>query len=157
MARQKTNASENNAAQHLMFVSGYVHRLLRAEARQLNVRWTALMVLKNLHLLGAVNQRVLAEIEQVSAPTMTVLLQQMEERGWIVRESDAADVRATLVSLATAGRKELDRVGRQLQQRLEQELSDVPPAVMRSLGSDLGAVTALLMKKINPETKKGGS
>ena len=97
-------SSREVAARELMFVSGYVHRLLRMEARKLNLRWTALMVLKNLQLLGPSSQRTLADIEQVSAPTMSILLQQMEEQGWVARETGKDDARFSRVSLTAAGR-----------------------------------------------------
>ena len=48
-----------------MFVSGYVYRLLCAKARTLGIRWSGLMVLVDLDLLGPTRQRALVEIEQV--------------------------------------------------------------------------------------------
>lgn len=106
-----------------MFVVGYVYRLLRFEARHEKIGWTALMVLKDLDLLGPSNQKVLAEIEQVRAPTMTVLINQMERKGWVQRRSDPDDGRSYKVTITTRGRKQLRATGRMLQTRLETELS----------------------------------
>ena len=145
----KTLSSREATARELMFISGYVHRLLRYEAKQLNLRWTALMVLKDLQLLGPVSQRTLAEIEQVSAPTMTVLIQQMLERKWVRREGTEADARVSLVSITVVGRQELKRAGGLLQARLEAELIDLPEGVLKKLQENLGLLSAVVMKKIH--------
>jgi DNA-binding MarR family transcriptional regulator len=145
----QVNSNQQDAAQHLMFVSGYVHRMLRNEAKRLNLRWTALMVLKDLQLLGVVSQRTLAGIEQVTPPTMTVLIRQMESRGWIRRESHGADARVSLVAITPEGRKELKRSGQLLRQRLGEELSAVPAPVLKNLQENLGVLTAVIMEKIH--------
>jgi DNA-binding MarR family transcriptional regulator len=131
-----------------MFVSGYVHRLLRHEARNLNIRWTALMVLKDLQVLGPVSQRILADIEQVSAPTMTVLIQQMEQQGWIQR-AGGDDARVSLVSLTAVGRKELRRAGQLLRQRLEAELAGVPAGVLDDLQGNLAVLNRTIMTRLH--------
>ncbi len=144
----QTNSKQQDAAQHLMFISGYVHRLLRNEAQRLNLRWTALMVLKDLQLLGAVSQRTLADIEQVTAPTMSVLIRQMESRGWVRRECHDADARVSLVSITPEGREELKRSGQLLRQKLEEELSAVPAPILKNLQENLGVLTTVIMGNI---------
>ncbi len=148
MANQ-ANSNRPAVAQHLMFISGYVHRLLRNEAKKLNLRWTALMVLKDLQLLGAVSRRTLADIEQVTAPTMTVLIRQMEARGWIQKESHDADARVSLVVITPEGRKELKKSGQLLRQRLEEELDALPAPLLQNLQVNLGALAAVIMEKIH--------
>ncbi len=144
-----SNRHSKNAAQLLMFVSGYVYRLLRYEARHAKIRWTALMVLKDLDLLGPSNQRTLAEIEQVRAPTMTVLVQQMERHGWVRRKADAKDARSSLVRITPKGRKQLRSSGLRLRQSLEAELVDVPPDVLKTLGEGLSSLSSTLIDKIS--------
>jgi DNA-binding MarR family transcriptional regulator len=149
-------SSRAAAAQQLMFISGYVHRLLRHEAKQIDLRWTALMVLKDLQLLGPLSQRGLAEIEQVSAPTMTVLLRQMAEREWVRRAGTEGDARVSLVSITPTGRRKLKKAGSSLQARLEAELIDLPERVLDDLHESLGLLSAVVMKKIHgalPELK----
>jgi DNA-binding MarR family transcriptional regulator len=152
----KPLSSRQAAAQQLMFISGYVHRLLRYEAKQRNLRWTALMVLKDLQLLGPVSQRMLAEIEQVSAPTMTVLIQQMAERKWVRRAGTEGDARVSLVSITAMGRQELKKAGGLLRARLEEELIDLPEEVLKKLQENLGFLSVEILKKIHgvpPELK----
>jgi DNA-binding MarR family transcriptional regulator len=148
MANQ-AKSSRREVAQHLMFVSGYVHRLVRNEAKKLDLRWTALMVLKDLQLRGALSQRALTEIEQVTAPTMTVLIRQMETRGWIRKESAEGDARVKLVAITSEGRKELKKSGQLLRQRLEEELGALPEGVLQNLQGNLAALAAGILEKIH--------
>ena len=84
-------ASTRQVTAPLMFVSGYVYRILRLEARSAGLRWTGILVLKDLDLLGPLTQQALADIEQVSRPTMTVLL---HEFGAIGHGPDHSPIRA---------------------------------------------------------------
>ena len=145
----KPLSSRAAAAQQLMFISGYVHRLLRHEAKRIDLRWTALMVLKDLQLLGPLSQRGLAEIEQVSAPTMTVLIRQMAEREWVRRAGTRGDARVSLISITPTGRRELKKTGGSLQARLEAELIDLPERVLDDLHESLGLLSAVVMNKIH--------
>ena len=104
-----SRSNQEAASEQLMFVSGYVYRLLHAKARALGIRWSGLTALVDLDLLGPTQQRALVEIEQVRGSTMTVLLQDLEERRWVDRVVDEADARVTLVTITAAGRAELRR------------------------------------------------
>ena len=130
-----------------MFVSGYVYRLLRAKARELRVRWSALMVLVDLDLLGPTDQRTLVAIEQVRGSTMTVLLQDLERRGWIERVVHERDARVTRVAITADGRRELRRAGRKLRERLDEELNGVPEQVLCAVAAALGPLSRALMDK----------
>lgn len=134
-----------DASQLLMLVSGYVHRMLRHEARKRKIPWAPLMVLKDLSVLGAANQRTLAEIEQISAPTMTVLLRSMEKRGWIVREA-GEDARQRLISITAAGRQQLKSAGRILQRRLDAEIAHIPERIRKNLAVGLAPFAECLVK-----------
>jgi len=130
-----------------MFVSGYVYRLLHAKARALGIRWSGLMVLVDLDLLGPTQQRALVEIEQVRGSTMTVLLQDLEERGWVDRVVDEADARVTLVTITAAGRAELRHAGKLLRHHLNEELSGLPAAILRDVATALEPLASALMQK----------
>ena len=101
------SSAAHPAIDSLSFVSGYLYRIVRYEARDLGIRWTALMVLKDLALLGPSTQRTLADVEQVTEPTMTVLLDQMQQRGWITRNRDAQNGRIKRIAITTKGKREL--------------------------------------------------
>lgn len=133
----------------LSFVSGYLYRIVRYEARDLGIRWTALMVLKDLSLLGPSTQRTLADIEQVTEPTMTVLLDQMQRRGWITRNRDARNGRIKRVAITAKGTRELANTGRVLRERLGGELAGLSAAELDGIGAALEPLVALLMNKID--------
>jgi len=51
----------------------------------------------------------LAELEGLAQPTMTLLVQRLEQRGWVERERHPDDGRVVLVSVTDAGRTTLER------------------------------------------------
>jgi len=140
--------STHSAIEALSFVSGYLYRIVRYEARDLGIRWTALMVLKDLALLGPSTQRTLCEVEQVTEPTMTVLLDQMQQRGWITRSRDPSNGRIKRVTITAKGARELAKAGRVLRERLGGELAGLSAAELDAIGAALGPLVALLMNKI---------
>jgi DNA-binding MarR family transcriptional regulator len=142
--------TEGGASDLLMHVSGFVYRMLRHEARRQRVPWTALMVLKDLELLGPSSQRRLAEIEHVRAPTMTVVIQQMEKQGWIRRDIDRGDARVCMVSITRKGQQQLRTAGRLLRLRLDQELSHIPDGVLNRLKDGLSPLAAVLTPNLAP-------
>jgi DNA-binding MarR family transcriptional regulator len=133
-------AQSERISEQLMFVSGYVYRLLIREARRIGMRWTAILVLKDLDLLGSLNQQEIADIEQVRRPTMTVLLQKMEMEGWIRRRVDSKNRSANIVSITPAGRKALQRAGEALRVRLKSALSDLSDSELADLERGLTPV-----------------
>jgi DNA-binding MarR family transcriptional regulator len=136
------------AIEHLSFLTGYLYRLLRYEARDLGIRWSALMVLRDLSLLGPSTQRTLAAIEQVREPTMTVLLQQMHGRGWVRRRRPAHSARVKLAAITPKGEQELATAGRFLRERLRSELEGLSAAEWRAIETSLRPLVTLLTSKI---------
>jgi DNA-binding MarR family transcriptional regulator len=129
-----------------MFVSGYLQRVLRSEARQHRIRWNALMVLNDLNILGPCTQRTLADIEQIRAPTLTVLAQQMEARGWIRRTQSEGDARVSLVSITEKGRTELRKANDRLRRRVDEELRLISADMKDQLGRSLLPLASVLMR-----------
>ncbi len=150
----RASLSTARAVEHLSFVSGHLYRLLRYEARDLGIRWTALMVLRDLALFGPSTQRTLAEIEQLREPTMTVLLRQMHNRGWVTRRRPPHSARVRLAAITPKGEQELATAGRFLRERLRSELEALSAAQWTALESSLRPLVALLASKI-AETRKG--
>jgi DNA-binding MarR family transcriptional regulator len=50
----------------------------------------------------------LADLEQITQPSMTTLVSRMERAGWVHRERDQNDRRGVLVSITAAGRQQYD-------------------------------------------------
>jgi DNA-binding MarR family transcriptional regulator len=137
------------AIDSLSFVSGYLYRIVRYAARDLGIRWTALMVLRDLSLLGPSTQRTLADVEQVTEPTMTVLLRQMQQRGWVTRAQDPDNRRSKRVTMTAKGTRELANAGRVLRQRLAGELAGLSAAELDAIAAALGPLMTLLIAKVD--------
>jgi len=142
-----SKSNEDAASEQLMFVSGHVYRLLCARARRLGIRWSGLMVLVDLDLLGPTQQRTLVEIEQVRGSTMTVMLQELEASGWVERGVDERDARVTLVTITRAGRAELRRAGKLLREHLKRELRALPGPMLRDVTAALEPLSSALLRK----------
>jgi DNA-binding MarR family transcriptional regulator len=108
-------------------------------ARQLRQQTLADLTLTQLSALATIERHAplrlmdLADREQVSAATATRVVASLETRGLLRRECDAADRRSSLVSLSTAGRKQLERMRTARTARLAQRLSRLPEADARQL------------------------
>ncbi|WP_029110275.1 MarR family transcriptional regulator [Mycobacterium sp. URHD0025] len=84
----------------------------------------------------------LAHAATVDAPAATVAVNDLEERGLVVRAIDPANRRTKLVSLTEAGRALLARIDR---------IEDPAPDVLAALGPrDLEALRAILGKVAAP-------
>src|SRR3954454_20069690 len=88
-------------AEHLLAHAALLTRLLVREVRP-DVSRTEAGVLRT---LTDAPRRIteLAELEGLAQPTMTLLVQRLEQRGWVKRERRADDGRVVLVSLTEAG------------------------------------------------------
>ena len=141
-------ASSRRITAPLMFVSGYVYRILRLEARSAGLRWTGILVLKDLDLLGPLTQQALADIEQVSRPTMTVLLHELEDLGWVTRKVHSANRSSNLVHLTARGRKELRAAGAKFLSRIENALEGLSARELAHLGRGVAALAQMWMGDI---------
>jgi DNA-binding MarR family transcriptional regulator len=138
-----------------MFVSGYVYRILRQEARRSGLRWTAILVLKDLELLGPLSQQALADIEQVSRPTMTVLLHEMENLGWVRRSVDSRNRSANLIRITAKGTKALRAAGARFVARIQAALGGLSPHDSRSLEQGVTALANMWMEGIRTRRATG--
>jgi DNA-binding MarR family transcriptional regulator len=67
----------------------------------------------------------LAELMNVSAPSMTRLVEIMSEAGWVERERDPHDQRALLLVISAVGQKTLDTLRSESASVLSAELADL--------------------------------
>jgi DNA-binding MarR family transcriptional regulator len=84
-------------------------RVTRWAGRQSSttIPYAQLRVLSQLDDLGPSRISALATVDRCAQPTMSVLVQRLEEHGWVDRCADPADTRASLISLNEAGRRAL--------------------------------------------------
>src|SRR4051794_28445389 len=85
----------------------------------------------------------LAELEGLAQPTMTLLVQRLEQRGWVKRERRADDGRVVLVSLTEDGSATLEefraQVGAALRVHMD-GMSDEQIAALESATEALGSL-----------------
>ena len=75
---------------------------------------------------GPLGQKQISERLRLSKSTVSRMVSQLTDRGWVQREPDVADGRAVLVSLTDAGRNVADRLGRARARRFDDLLAAVP-------------------------------
>lgn len=67
----------------------------------------------------------LAELMNISAPSMTRLVEILEDAGWVERRRDPDDQRCLLIVLSPVGRKTLDTLRDESASQLSEELADL--------------------------------
>lgn len=90
-----------------------------------------------LNVLGAGPRRIteLAQLEQLAQPTMTLLVQRLEERGLVDRERHADDGRVVLVSLTEAGSEALAEFRARASAALRAQLAEMSDEQVGALGA----------------------
>ena len=85
----------------------------------------------------------LAELEGLAQPTMTLLVQRLEQRGWVTRERRAEDGRVVLAVLTEAGSVTLEefraQVGAALRAHMD-AMSDEQVAALETATEALGSL-----------------
>jgi DNA-binding MarR family transcriptional regulator len=106
-------------------VSRLAYRL-RTPATRSGITPTRLTALSALtRYPDGVRQGDLAELMNISAPSMTRLVEILEEAGWVDRRRDPADQRCLLLVLSPTGRKTLDTLRDESATELSRELADL--------------------------------
>jgi DNA-binding MarR family transcriptional regulator len=86
----------------------------------------------------------LAAAESVAAPSMTRVVNALEERGLVVRAPDPADRRQSLVSLTTSGRDLLLLLRRRRSEWLAQRIAELDAADKEVLRRAVGILERIL-------------
>ena len=120
-------------------------RLSRLATRNLNtLPHAAMRVLGRLDELGQARISELARADRCSQPTMSNLVQRLEEQGWVRRASDPADSRASLISLTDKGLAELRSARHQAGADLATRLGQLPATDLATLESAVAVIQKLL-------------
>jgi DNA-binding MarR family transcriptional regulator len=120
-------------------------RLSRLATRNVStLPHAAMRVLGRLDELGQARISELAKADRTSQPTMSNLVQRLEEQGWVHRAQDPADSRASLISLTDAGLAELRSARHQAGIALASRLGQLPATDLRTLESAVAIIHKLL-------------
>ncbi|MGX5697424.1 MarR family winged helix-turn-helix transcriptional regulator [Agromyces soli] len=105
--------------------------------------WRTLGVLRD---LGPMRLGELARISRVTQPTMTKLVNALEERGWVRRDADPADGRAMLVAADRAGLDALAAWRVELTGVLAPAFADLEPADVEALARTVAVLRERLAR-----------
>ena len=87
---------------------------------------------------------VLAELEGLAQPTVTLLVGRLEERGWVTRKRDPDDRRAVLVSHTPSGLTALEQMRSESRIMMHEHLSALEENEVHSLVAANDALAALV-------------
>jgi DNA-binding MarR family transcriptional regulator len=117
---------------------------LRTPATRSGITPTRLAALAALarHPRG-LRQGDLAELMNISAPSMTRLVEIMSEAGWVERSRDPGDGRALLLVLSPVGVKTLETLRQETTSALSRELADLTTPELSALEAALPVLRKL--------------
>jgi DNA-binding MarR family transcriptional regulator len=98
-------------------------RIVRLQRVDLSVTLTQLSAMATLAKRGPMSAGELAAFEKVQPPSMTKVLANLEDHGFVTREVSAADRRQTIVAITAAGTDLLDSERRSRDAWLSQQLA----------------------------------
>jgi len=104
----------------------------------------AMRLLGRLDELGPTRISELAKADRCSQPTMSNLVQRQEEQGWVRREADPADSRASLISLTDAGYAELQRARQEAGAAIATRLRQLPATDLTTLEAAVAVMRKIL-------------
>jgi|ERR1700722_693713 len=144
----------NRSANDLLDLLSLVIRELSG-SRDLSL--TAVATLGSLDRQGAQRITTLATAQGVSQPSMTQLVQRLEQRGLVVRGSDPADGRVALVKLTDNGRATLADRRKQNADQIAGLLSSLSDAEATALGDALATVLPALRARLGSHGRPDSS
>lgn len=100
-------------------------------------------------LLRALSERArritdLAACEGVTQPAITMLVNRLEKRGWMQRESDPGDARAVLVRLTPDGRHVFETLRAEYRALLHEEMATLPDSDVAAMARAVEILDALI-------------
>ncbi|MFB6721485.1 MarR family winged helix-turn-helix transcriptional regulator [Kribbella sp. NPDC056345] len=120
-------------------------RLTRMASRDVSaLPHAAMRLLGRLDELGPTRISDLAKADRTSQPTMSTLVQRVEEQGWVRRAPDPADSRASLISLTKTGLTELQRARREAGAAVAARLRHLPAADLETLEDAVAVMHRIL-------------
>lgn len=132
-----------DAADRLHSVAIHLLRRVRVEDDKSGLSPARLSALSVVVFGGPLSLGNLAAAEQVTPPTMTRLVQALEQEGLVERRPDPADGRAILIAATRAGTRLLQAARRRRIRRLVDLLGTLPPDQLEAVSRATDALTEL--------------
>jgi DNA-binding MarR family transcriptional regulator len=134
-----------------------VSLVVRGVSDNRDLSMTAVAVLGSLDRQGPQRITTMAMAQGVSQPSMTQLMQRLEQRGLVTRTSDPADGRVALVSLTAEGRAALAARRERNTRRIAALLADLPESDVQALADALAAVLPAMRDRVGDARVPSGS
>ena len=125
--------------------------LVKGVSGRRDLSLTAVATLSSLDRQGPQRITTLAIAEGVSQPSMTQLIQRLEQRGLVARSSDPAAGRVALVTVTDQGRAALAARRQRNAERIAELLSDLPEPEVQALADSLAAVLPAMRARLGGE------
>jgi DNA-binding MarR family transcriptional regulator len=120
-------------------------RLVRAVRRELEMP-AGTRILSLLDEAGPLGITQLADLDRSSQPSMSGAVAQLVAQGWVTKESNPDDARASVVTLTGAGRAELARIRRLHGERVAALVAAHPDITTDDLATAVAVLRAVLEK-----------
>jgi DNA-binding MarR family transcriptional regulator len=121
-------------AEHLPRRAAVLVRLLVKQVRSRGVSRTEMEVLSILRE-GPRRVTELTELEGVAQPTMTLLIQRLQEKGWVEREGLPDDGRVVMISITEAGSAAQEKFRAQFLAALRADLQELTDQQLEELSA----------------------
>jgi DNA-binding MarR family transcriptional regulator len=121
----KTRAGTTETASRLRFAVMRLTRQLRQQSDGTDVSPSGSSALSSLERLGSVTLGRLAAVERVRPPSITKIVDRLEELGFVRREVDPNDRRSSLVHLTEAGTRHIAETRNRKTAYLASRLADL--------------------------------
>ena len=123
-------------------------RLVRAVRRELELpAGTRIISLLDEH--GPLGITRLAELDRSSQPTMSGTVAQLVGQGWVTKEPNPDDARASVVTLTAAGRAELARIRRLNGERVAGLVAAHPDLTTEDLATAVAVLGAVVGQSLS--------
>ena len=130
-----------------------VSLVIRGVSENRDLSLTAVATLGSLDRRGPQRITTMAAAEGVSQPSMTQLVQRLEQRGLVTRRSDPSDGRVALVSLTDAGRAALADRRQRNAERVADLLADLPDDGRAGTGDALAVVLPAMRDRVGGDAR----
>ena len=140
----QTTADITALAEALRPVLLRLSRRLRKESQRFGMSPLDAMLLGLVKHRDGIGVSELADLEQMSRPTMSSHVKRLEQAGWIARQApDSEDKRRVGLVITPAGRRALEAVRRQRNDWLAGQLSGLSPEARQIIGAAIGPLAQI--------------
>jgi DNA-binding MarR family transcriptional regulator len=152
MGPERAGRTRAATADRLHSLAIHLLRHARVEDTAMGLSAARASVLSALVFGGPRTVTELAAAEQVSAPTMTRLLQALEAEGYVRRRRGSDDARTVEVTATARGRRVLDAGRRARVKRVERLLASASAADLAAIDRAADVLTAALASAVAGES-----